>query len=431
MTPCGLLTELEAAKEERLEPPAHRSGDEVLEYSHNLMLVAASAAVSVMASFTGLSLTRGINDLPYPQRKLMVAMASFALGGGIWSMHFVAMLGLTLPILFYYDALITLISALVAILIVGIALLIMHFRPRTPATITLAGVVVGIGIPAMHYIGMSGIQLCRAVYTPGGLAAAWSASVALGIASFWIVYGNRNSRNIILGTLSLGFAVFAVHFIAMGGTGFVVANATTASRPLLDNATLAMVVTVAAFVICGAFLLTGVTFLPGEERRFAGAAGGGATLGLPGAFAAAGPVDIPAGTFARVTEPGPPQPAAAFATPPVASGATRVPYEKDGRTVFVERSDIAAVRAEGHYTILYVGGQKLFCPWSISEATARLPEPDFVRAHRSYLINVGHVTGFERQKDNGVCFFEATDSLGKVPVSRSRLTAVREALGLH
>ncbi len=413
----------------------------MLDYSHNMLLVAASLAVSIMASFTGLCLTRGLSGLSYPQRKLMVAMASIALGGGIWSMHFVAMLGLTLPVLYYYDALITLISALVAILMVGIALLIMHFRPRTPLTITLAGIIVGLGIAAMHYIGMSGIQLCRAVYTPGGLAFAWTASVVLGVMSFWIVYGDRSRRSILLGTLSLGVSVFAVHFIAMGGTGFLAVQSVGAEGPLLDNATLAMIVTVAAFVICGAFLLTGITFLPDDQAgTAAGAPGDGPAIGAASLSAAATPVRAPApatpaeaaiglaGPAAGSDAPLPEATHEAAAAPPRA--AAQVPYEKDGRTVFVDRSAIAAVRAEGHYTILYVGGQKLFCPWSISEAAARLPEPHFVRAHRSYLINVGHVTSFERHKDNGICFFEKTDSLGKVPVSRSRLTAVRDALGV-
>ncbi len=51
-------------------------------------------------------------------RKLSVSLAAVALGGGIWSMHFVAMLGLQLPIPIYYDAMIMLGSALVAILMV-------------------------------------------------------------------------------------------------------------------------------------------------------------------------------------------------------------------------------------------------------------------------------------------------------------------------
>ncbi|NDW07107.1 carbon monoxide dehydrogenase [Jiella sp. 40Bstr34] len=400
-----------------------------------------------MASFTGLSLTHGIGTLPSPQRKLAVAMAAVALGGGIWSMHFVAMLGLQLPVLFYYDALTTLISALVAILMIGTALLLMHFRVRTAVSITGAGVIVGLGIAAMHYIGMSGMQLCGTVYSPVGLALAWGSSIALGVLSFWVIYGDRSRRSIVFGTLCLGFSVFTVHFVAMGGTGFLAEAGGSAEGPLLDNATLAMIVTLAAFVICGAFLLTGVTFLPAEqtstaavadapspplppfqsapETRSAAHASASPMAAETPSDAAAAAAAAAAAIAAVAAEPERPQ-----APSPVPQPAVPVPYEKDGRTIFVDRSSIAAIRAEGHYTILYVGGQQFFCPWSISEAETRLADPNFIRAHRSYLINVGHVTGFERHKDNGICFFEKTVSLGKVTVSRSRLPAVRHALGV-
>ncbi|WP_249139122.1 MHYT domain-containing protein [Actibacterium sp. MT2.3-13A] len=377
----------------------------MLDYSHDYLLVAASLAIALMAGFTGLSLTRGASERPVPRRKMAVAMSAVALGGGIWSMHFVAMLGLTLPVLFYYDALITMISALLAILITGIALLIVHFGRRTRGRIVLAGAIVGVGIPVMHYVGMSGIQLCRPVYTLGGVALALTASMALSITAFLIAYGNRDARNIILGTLGFGLAVFAVHFIAMAGTGFVEVAAEGAPGPWISNEALAFGVTLAAFVISGAFLLTGVTFaVPGAEGNEAGPA--------PGAQ-----------PRAATTAPVPPpeaEPHAAF----------RLPYEKEGRTHFVAADEVAAIRAEGHYTLLYLGAEKLFCPWSISEAENRIPGDDFVRTHRSYLVNRRHVTSFERKKDTGICYFDGVESLSKVPVSRSRLAEVRDRLGL-
>ena len=445
--PAGHVWEDMPASVESAKPArSHADGrlrNAVLEHSHVFVLVLASLAVSLMASFTGLSLTHGISALPSPQRKLAVAMAAVSLGGGIWSMHFVAMLGLELPVLFYYDALTTLISALVAILMVGTALLLMHFRPRTPASITAAGVIVGLGIAAMHYIGMSGIQLCGTVYSPLGLALAWGASILLGVLSFWVIYGDRSRRSIVFGTLCLGVSVFTVHFVAMGGTGFLAEAGGSAEGPLLDNATLAMIVTLAAFVICGAFLLTGVTFLPAEDTSPAAMADADSQRPSPlPPLEARQETILPAEPAPVLMMPEPPPHAAAVAeiaepemppassTSPAPAPAVPVPYEKDGRTIFVDRSAIAAIRAEGHYTILYVGGQQLFCPWSISEAAARIADPNFIRAHRSYLINVGHVTGFERHKDNGICFFEKTVSLGKVTVSRSRLPAVRHALGV-
>ncbi|MEL6211773.1 MAG: MHYT domain-containing protein, partial [Pseudomonadota bacterium] len=75
-----------------------------LDFSHDPVLVAIAGVVALVAGFTGLTLTRNLSARPLGKRKAAVALASVALGGGIWSMHFVAMLGLQLPILFYYDA---------------------------------------------------------------------------------------------------------------------------------------------------------------------------------------------------------------------------------------------------------------------------------------------------------------------------------------
>ncbi|WP_170352101.1 MULTISPECIES: MHYT domain-containing protein [Ruegeria] len=360
----------------------------MLDYSHNAWLVAASLAVALMAGFTGLYLTHGASRLDSQRRKLVVALAAVILGGGIWSMHFVAMLGLQLPILFYYDALITLISALVAILMVGLALLLLHFRPRTPQTMIGSGVIVGLGIVVMHYIGMAGMQLCRPVYNVLDVALATLASVILSVAAIWVAYGNRTQRNILLGTVCFGLAVFTMHFVATGLTDFVASDAAGGAGPALDNQVLAMGVTVSVFLICGAFLLTGISFIEPKEKL------------------------------------------APERTPEPATLRAGVPFEREGQTYFAEPASVAAIRAEGHYTVLYMGVEKLFCPWSITEAENRLKPDGFLRAHRSYLVNPKHVSSFERHKDNGTCYFDGVDALTKVPVSRSRLTDIREALGL-
>jgi NO-binding membrane sensor protein with MHYT domain len=372
----------------------------VFDAGHDYRLVLASLAVAMMAGFTGLSLTRGASKLPAGRRKAVVSMSAVALGGGIWSMHFVAMLGLQLPFLFYYDALITLISALVAILITGIALLVLHFVPRSKASITGAGVIIGIGIPIMHYIGMSGMELCRPIYTPVGLVLAFVASILLSTAAVWLAYSERGRRNILLGTVGFGLAVFSVHFLAMAGTSFQPLQSGAAAGPAIGNESLALLVTLSAFLISAAFLLTGVTFAPEVAPE-----------------AAPAPALLPQ-AVAEI-----PMPVAALPAD------MRIPYERENRIFFLDAAQVAAVRAEGHYTILYHRAEKLFCPWSISDSEKRLT-PGFLRVHRSYLINPRLVTGFERLKDTGLCFFDGVDPPMKVPVSRSHLAAVREALGL-
>ncbi len=371
----------------------------MIEAAHDLRLVMASLAVAMMAGFTGLSLTRGANGLPPARRKTIVSMGAVALGGGIWSMHFVAMLGLQLPFLYYYDALVTLVSALVAILMAGVALLILHFLPRGPVTITGAGIIIGIGIPIMHYIGMSGMELCRPVYTPLGVGLALAASIALSVAAVWLAYSERGRANILLGTLGFGVAVFSVHFLAMAGTRFEKDATAAVAGPLMGNESLAILVTLSAFVISAAFLLTGITFAPASAPE-----------------AARGPAPDLA----------PVPPKASLAEPAVA----RIPYERENRILFLEAGTVAALRAEGHYTLAYRGTERLFCPWSVSEAEKRLAAAGFLRVHRSYLINPQLVTGFERRKDTGLIYFDSLGSQTRVPVSRSHLAGVREALGL-
>lgn len=375
----------------------------MLEFTHNPWMVAASFAVAVFAGFSGLSLLRGASQLPLGQRKFLVAVAAIVLGGGIWSMHFVAMLGLQLPELFYYDGLTTLMSALVAILMVGLALLVLHFGRRTPITITLAGGIMGAGIAAMHYIGMAGMELCGPVFLPLGVAVALAAALALSNLAVWVAYGSRTRGHILLGTLCFAVAVVSMHFIAMAGTQFYRVDAAPTAGPVLSNAVLAMLVTVSSFVISGVSLLSGVSF-------FGAAAIGEAPK--PDTPAAAPPADPPEM----------PQEVAKTSLP--------VPYERDGSTHFADSSEIAAVRAEGHYTLLYTGKDKYLCPWSISEAYSRLEPYRFIRVHRSYLINPAYVSEFQRTKDTGVCFFRNTESLAKAPVSRSRLADVRAALGV-
>ena len=375
-----------------------------LAVSHNHWLVLASLCVALIAGFTGLSLTRGLSERTDNQKKLSVAFASVALGGGIWSMHFVAMLGMQLPMAFHYDAAITLASALVAILVVGVALLMLHFYPRTRFTLTLAGVTVGLGIVAMHYIGMAGLQMARAVYSPIGVVLAGLASCGLNVAAVAIAYGQRSQRNILIGTLCFGVAVVSVHFIAMAGTRFVAESNPLAVGPQLSNDIMALGVILTSFVLCGAFLLSGVTFLSPEPAA--------AVAPEPPAAAA---TEVEAGSAHTAEQP---------------VGAVRqIPYEEDGKTWFVDVQEVVAVRAEGHHTQLYTGAGKRHCIWSITEAEKRLTPSPLMKAHRSYLVNPDHVRGFERQKDSAVCYFE-TPGLTRVPVSRSRLSDVRAALGV-
>lgn len=384
-------------------------------YDHALVL--ASIAVSIMASYTGLTLTRGISVLPDTQRKFMIVMASLALGGGIWSMHFVAMLAMHLPLPINYDALYTLGSALIAILMAGVAFLILHYSGRSWTHIAVAGVILGNGIVAMHYVGMSGMRGCLPIFSPAGVALAVVGATAMGIVALGISYRRRSTVRIFAGAVSFGLSVVLVHFVAMGWTSFEEAASALAATPLLDNGTLAILVMLSAFVICGTFLLTSANFIFAKQPA------------VP-----AGPAARATAASAAAAAPAPEEAAADIPLParlPIAATIIeRLPYEREKRTHFIEADQVAAIRAEGHYSILYTRDDKLFCPLSISTVEKRLRRGAFVRTHRSYLVNKNRVAAFERQKDNGVCLFEGVQSLKAAPVSRGYIPQVRSALGI-
>ncbi|WP_044006652.1 MHYT domain-containing protein [Jannaschia sp. CCS1] len=361
---------------------------EFLSVNHSGVLILMSCIVALVAGFTGLSLTRDLSEKPMFQKKASIALAAVALGGGIWAMHFVAMLGLKLPILFYYDAAITLVSALSAILLVGAALILLHFAERTPLIISLAGAIVGVGILVMHYIGMAGLELCRAVYSTGGVVFSSIVAIGLCVLAFWIAYGQRTNRNIVLGTICFAIAVCSVHFLAIAGTNFVPEPTLAEFGPSMSNETLALGVIFFSFVIFGACLWVSVTYLVAPAAK----------------AESEDPLPVPE---------------------PISD--LQIPCESDGSKVFVRSRDVLFVRADGHYTQIYTEDDRLFCVWPITVASKRLLPAGFLQTHRSYLVNPDRVTRFERTKDKGRCLFDG-DDLPPAPVSRSKLKAIQDAL---
>jgi NO-binding membrane sensor protein with MHYT domain len=362
---------------------------EYIAFSHNFFLVSMSCIVATVAGFTGLSLTRNLSKKSVPEKAISVALAAVALGGGIWSMHFVAMLGLQLPVLFYYDAAITLVSAFLAILIVGCALILLHFLERTSFTILAAGALVGGGILVMHYIGMAGLELCRAIYTPAGIAMSSAIAIAMCMSAFWVAYGQRTNRNILLGTLCFAGAVCSVHFFAMAGTKFVVVPQGAEFGPRMSNEILALVVIFTSFVISGAFLWVGITYLEPRPTQ---------------KLTPSDEIDPNAG-----------------------APKLQIPCERDGLRVYVSPSEVMMLRADGHYTQIYTQAGRMFCVWPITEATKKLLPHGFLQTHRSYLVNPMKVLRFERSKYKGHCVFSSSNLLS-APVSRSKLRETQDAL---
>jgi diguanylate cyclase len=391
----------------------------MLVVTYDPWMVAASVVIAVMASFTGLRLASGLRSLPAGGRRLQIAKAAFALGAGIWSMHFVAMLAIRLPIALGYDAFHTLSSVLISILITGLGLALMFVGERSMLRTVQAGALTGLGIVSMHYVGMAAVSgYCTVSYVPTGFFLSSAIAILFSICALRLAYGRRTLLQLSLGAVVLGVTIAGMHYSAMAFTRFTrLEDALPPATPIIASDYLALIVAVAAFVVCGVFLLTALP-LEGAGERLQPA---GAAAALPQAPAPA-----------AVGEPGRAAPLAGDAGEAAAPPGTdrpRLPYEQHNAIYFVDAERIHAIKAEGHYTRLYDGAEDYFCPWSISKVEAHVAGHSFLRTHRSFLVNIRHAQAFQRKDDKAYLVVPSIKE-ALVPVSRFHLAEVRRALGI-
>ncbi|MFG1944649.1 MHYT domain-containing protein [Nonomuraea sp. NPDC048826] len=146
--------------------------------------------------------------------------AAVAIGGtGIWTMHFIAMMGFAVSgTVIRYDVPLTAASALLAIVVVGAGLFLVHYgRLRTPYLIG-GGVLAGLGVAGMHYLGMIAMRMSAHVsYDPITVTLSVLIAVAAATAALW--FAGRVSGALKTGgaALLMGVAVTGMHYTGMLG----------------------------------------------------------------------------------------------------------------------------------------------------------------------------------------------------------------------
>ena len=208
------------------------------------------------------------------------------------------------------------------------------------------------------------------------------------------------------------------------------------TAPALSTDLLAIVVAVVAFSVSGIFLLTLVPERRGpkadeaaDARSFAAAVPSrGARLQFDrrGAQPRA-PIRLI--RWRRLQSQGAAIASCAEPEAQHAAPARLLPVVREGATHFVAVRDIVAVHANAHYTYVFDGTSKHFCPLPIGEVESRLDHAHFVRVHRSHIVNLERVVGLKRSGDHGLIELSGHDPY-TVPVSRSRFGGLKSQLGL-
>ncbi len=243
---------------------ADRPGD--LTGSHDPLLVLLSIAIAAFGSYTALDLAGRIRVSVGAARRFWIGLSATAMGGSIWSMHFVAMLAFRLETPISYDVTLTLLSLLAAIAVSAVGLGIAG-RATTAAlrNLLVAGTYLGLGVATMHYTGMAAMQMDATLsYEPVLFALSIVIAVAAGSVALWLAFTLERMWQKLAAGIAMAAAIAGMHYTAMAAAHYTALPGgptigTTEQIPLI-----AVIVAVATFGVLALGLLSAAM-----ARRFA------------------------------------------------------------------------------------------------------------------------------------------------------------------
>jgi NO-binding membrane sensor protein with MHYT domain len=207
-------------------------------FSNGALNPVLSYVVSCVGCFLGLRCTTRARAYQGAARARWLTLAALAIGTtGIWVMHFIAMLGFSIPgEPIRYNVPITILSMVIAVVVVGIGTFIVGFGRAGNGPLVLGGTIIGIGVASMHYLGMGAVRVQASLsYNPGLVAASVIIAVIAGTAALWMALRLDSVWSTFIASLIAGVAVNGMHYTGMAAVraqaapGLVVSTANTAS----------------------------------------------------------------------------------------------------------------------------------------------------------------------------------------------------------
>jgi diguanylate cyclase (GGDEF)-like protein len=185
--------------------------------------VAISCVVACLASFTALNLAGRLQAAEGLARRLWLLASALALGGGIWSMHFIGMLAMAMPMPMSYDLELTLLSLLLAVVMTGLGLLMVCRLGPTVIGIGSGGIVVGLGIVAMHYVGMEAMRtpVMDIAYDRAWVSISVVIALVAAIAALWLAFRTTRLRARLMAALLMGAGISGMHYAGLVGATMI------------------------------------------------------------------------------------------------------------------------------------------------------------------------------------------------------------------
>ncbi len=238
--------------------------------SYDPALVVLSIIIAILASYLALDLAGQVTEAVGTRRLGWVLGGGFAMGTGIWSMHFIGMLAFSLPVPVQYHIPLVVLSHLAAVAASAVALYFVS-KPTLENKWLLSGsLLMGLGITTMHYTGMAAMRLAATiVYTPWIVALSIAIAIGVSFVGLQLVANLKDETTPggvgkkIAGAIIMGSAIPGMHYTGMAAASFL------SEPPSLEVSS--WVVDISALgqaaIAFGTFVILGFTFLSATLNR--------------------------------------------------------------------------------------------------------------------------------------------------------------------
>jgi NO-binding membrane sensor protein with MHYT domain len=187
-------------------------------FTYGLLTPAVGYAMSCMGAFLGLRCTARARPFQGAARARWLLLAGVSIGTtGIWVMHFIAMLGFTIPgETIRYNVPVTILSMFIAVAIVCVGLLIVGFAREGLGSLLAGGLITGLGVASMHYTGMAAMRMpAKVTYSPGLLIVSVVIAIVAATAALWAALRLQGVGTTLIAALIMGVAVSGMHYTGM------------------------------------------------------------------------------------------------------------------------------------------------------------------------------------------------------------------------
>jgi len=184
-------------------------------FSYGLLTPVLAYAMSCLGCFLGLRCTSRAREVQGRARIRWLILAAVTIGvAGIWGMHFIAMLGFTVPgQTIRYNVTVTILSMVIAVVVVSVGLLIVGLGGDRLGPLLTGGLIVGLGVSAMHYIGMMAMRMPDTMHYNNWLVLlSVIIGVVTGTVALWAALRLDTVWSAFAACLIMGVAISGMHY---------------------------------------------------------------------------------------------------------------------------------------------------------------------------------------------------------------------------